>query len=501
MKLIFTLFIAFIFVPAFAQNVNLDSNFGSGGIVITPNTSEINRIAIDSDGSILSAGYSIESGGTGVYHLTLTKHSANGSVVSNFGTNGIVTTTIDHSEFPLDIEIQTDGKLLVAGSTYLGPTQSGPGDYHSFIARYKVNGELDSTFATNGVFKLQHSDSHITSIIVLTDGSILLAGNSYGMAAISKVDSNGTIDLSFGNSGSVFLSDVNYSFVLWEAILLSDQTLLCTGYEGSDVNNSKLTCCKLDLSGNFVQSFGQNGKVILDLHNTFPSITELLSGAQETPDGKIILEGYSTQALIIKINPDGTLDTGFGSNGILAHVYPFSELEIQTDGKFLIGGSQEIDDYNYGFSVTRLNSDGSLDNSFNGTGTFTTDISTGNDYLQTMKLVGTDKILVAGSSRLLSTDADFMLAKIDMSQSLSVGTTSSEGISLYPNPFSDDLTISVANDKITEILLTDELGRTLTKLIPGSINTLHLESLASGVYHLVFVTDSGEISTKKVVKR
>lgn len=501
MKSVLTTLSVCSLLSAFAQNVNLDSNFGNAGIVITPNTTEINSIAVDSDGSIFSAGYSIESGGSGIYRLTVTKHTNTGTIASNFGTNGMVTTTIDYSEFPLDIKLQPDGKILVSGSVYLGPTQSGPGDYNSFVARFNTNGDLDSSFAINGVFRLLHSDSHIVSMIILDDGSILLAGNSYGAAAISKIDSNGAIDPSFGNNGSVFLSDVNYTFILWKAILLSDQSVICVGYDGNDFNNSKLTYCKIDLNGDFVPGFGQNGKVILDLHNTTPSITELLSGVRETATGEIILSGYSMTPLLLKINPDGSLNNSFGTNGILNHSYPFSDLEMQADGKFLIGGNVEISEYNYGFSITRLNADGSLDNSFNGTGTFTADVSTGNDYLQTMKLTGTDHILVAGSSRLLSSNADFMLANIDISQSLNVETAGLEGISIYPNPFSSELTISVENNGITEIQLVDELGRMITKLIPESANTLHLDSLAAGVYYLVFVNHSGEIKTEKVVKR
>jgi uncharacterized delta-60 repeat protein len=500
MKRISTLSFILLSIPVFGQNVNLNSGFGNGGIVITPNTTEINSIAVDPDGNIFSAGYSIESGGSGIYRLTVTKHTANGAVAANFGTNGIVTTPIDYSEFPLDIKLQADGKILVSGSVYLGPSQSGPGDYNSFVARFNPNGNLDSSFAINGVFRLAHSDSHIVSMMILDDGSVLLAGNSYGMGTISRIDSNGVLDSSFGNNGSVFLSDTSYTLILWEAILLSDQSVICVGYDGNDFDNSKLTYCKIDLNGDFVPGFGQNGKVIMDLHNTLPSITEFLSGAKETADGKIILSGYSTTSLILKINPDGSLDSLFGTNGILNHSYPFADLELQADGKFLIGGSQEISEYNYGFSITRLNADGSLDNSFNGTGTFTTDISTGNDYLQTMKLAGTGQILVAGSSRLLSPDADFMLANLDISQSLSVQTTDSEEISVYPNPFSSELTIKIENTGITEIRLVDELGRMITSLVPETLNTLNLASLANGIYHLLFVDQSGEITTEKVIK-
>jgi uncharacterized delta-60 repeat protein len=501
MKLFSTLFIAITGFTAFSQTVLFNSNFGTGGIAITPNTSEINRIAVDADGSIFSAGYSIESGGTGIYHLTLTKHTANGIPVPSFGTNGIVATTIDYSEFPLDIKLQADGKILVAGSTYLGPTQNGPGDYNSFAVRYNPDGSLDQTFGNNGVFKLLHSDSHISSMIVLSDGSVLLAGNSFGTAAISKIEPNGVIDSSFGSNGSAFLSDANYTFILWEAILLSDQTILCAGYDGTDPNNSKLSYCKIDLNGHFIDNFGQNGKVILDLHNTSPQITELLSGVKETANGKLILTGYSTSSLIIQANLDGTLDTNFGTNGVLAHGYPFSDLEIQEDGKFLLGGSDEISDYNYGFSITRLNPDGSIDLSFNGNGTFTADPSPGNDYLQSMKLTESGHILVGGSSPLFSSNSNFMLADIDISQTLNLQEEKADGIEIYPNPFSDKVIISIENESVTSIQLMDAAGRSIGNYKVDKSIVLSLEHLDAGMYHVVFTNDRQEKISRKLIKQ
>lgn len=501
MKLFPTLLTCFAGFSAFAQSVHLNNQFGNSGIVITPNTSEINRIAIDPNGVIFSAGYSIESGGTGIYHLTVAKNGIHGAPVSNFGTNGLVTTTIDYSEFPLDIQLQTDGKILVAGSSYLGPTQTGPGDYHSFVVRYNTNGSLDNTFGNNGIFKLTYSDSHVAKMILPSDGSVLLAGNSYGSGTVSKINSNGVLDLNFGSGGSKFLSDASFTFILWDAILLSDHTILCVGYDGNDLNNMKLAYCKLDLNGNFVSNFGQNGKVVMDLFaGGFPEVSEFLQKAIELPTGQIVIGGQAMGAMLMKINADGTPVSNFGNNGILNHPYPYADFEIQADGKFLIGGSHIITDYNAGFSITRLNSNGSLDNSFNGTGTFTVDISPENDYLQQMKLKNNGHIIVGGSSGLLSNDSDFMLADIDINQSLTLSEEDIDGINVYPNPFSTDLNISITNAEVIEVKLVDEAGRIITQFIPKQENTLHLNSLAAGMYQLLITNQSGKTAVKKIVK-
>jgi len=502
MKWHFTPLIFLFSIPIFGQNVHLNPLFGSSGIAITPNATEINRIAIHPNGTIFSAGYSIESAGSGIYHLTLTKNSSNGIPVTNFGTNGIVTTPIDYSEFPLDIRLQTDGKILVSGSSYLGPTQSGPGDYHSFVVRYLSTGALDNNFGNNGIFKLTHSDSHIAKMILLSDGSVLLAGNSYGAGTVSKIGPNGDLDPAFGSNGSKFLSDANFTFILWDAILLADNTTLCVGYDHNDPNNMKLACCKLDMNGNLVSGFGQNGKMIIDLYNGgFPEVGEYLQKAIELPNGQIVIGGQAMGAMLLKINPDGSLVTNFGTNGILNHSYPFTDFQVQPDGKFLVGGSHQVSQYNAGFSVTRLNSNGSLDNSFNGTGTFTVDISTGNDYLQDMELTGNGHILVGGSSCSLSTDSDFMLADIDIHQSLGLEEENLDGITVYPNPFSDKLTVSIQNQSITEMQLIDGTGRIIEKYQGNKNIILFSEQLAPGMYQLIFTDDKKEQICKKLIKQ
>lgn len=500
MKQLLTPLLFLFSIAGSAQTIGLDPHFGNSGTAITPFTSEINSIATDANGFIFSAGYNIEPGGMGIYRLTVSKHTASGALVTNFGTNGIVTTAIEHSEFPLDIQLQQDGKILVSGSVYLGPTQSGPGEHVSFIIRYKTNGQPDSSFAVNGILEIPNPDSHFVSIMPLNDGSILLAGNSYGSGSITKINANGALDPSFGNNGAVFLSGANFQFILWDAIQLSDQTILCVGYEAGNFDNSKLAYCKINQNGDFVPAFGQNGKVVLDLHNSLPEVTEYLSLVKKSASGEIFIGGQSAGAIILKVDPsDGSLQSTFGNNGILHHPYPFADMEIQPDGKFLIGGSHEVTEYNAGFSITRLNSDGSLDPGFNNTGTFTVDISNGNDYLQTMKLLGTSTVLIGGSSHPDGSVANSMLVKIIIDGSLSVNELNPEEIAVYPNPFTDELSFSAPVDKFAEIQVIDAAGRTVTTLAAGE-NKLALGHLSKGMYQVRFIKPTGESSHQTIVK-
>ncbi|MNJ84507.1 hypothetical protein D3C87_19630 [compost metagenome] len=505
MKTYFTFFSCFIFFNTFSQNVSLDNNFGNSGVVITGNSTEINKLTIAPDGSVFSTGYHSLGGGSDVYRLTLSKHTSNGSIATNFGTNGLVYTEIEYSEFPLEIVLQPDGKILTAGSAYMGPTQAGPGDHRSFIARYHPNGAIDSSFANNGTLVFNHTDSHFNSILLQPNGSMLLVGNAGYQTCIMKLTSTGVLDTNYGNGGVKFIGDANYSLVNWGGISMSDGSILIYGYEANDLENPKLSCVKVDLQGNFITSFGQGGKVVIDIYDNSQVVGlsgELISDAFELPNGKIIMNGSAMGNLILQINANGTPDSGFGSNGILTHNYPSKDMQIQQDGKILLGGSRVISEYNYGFTITRLHSNGTPDLGFNGNGSFTVDVSPSNDYLQTMKLVHSgNAILIGGSSRDANAVANFMHVQIDISQSLSLSENAAETVSAYPNPFTSELTFSIDGNELSDIKLIDASGRIVSTFQQIQDNKLQLGHLSAGVYQLVFTKKSGETNTIKVAKQ
>lgn len=505
MRISFTFFSCLSFFYAFSQNVSLDNTFGNSGVAITDHSTEINTFVIAPDGSIFSSGYHSLGGGSDVYRLTVSKHNSNGSIASNFGTNGLVYTEVEYSEFPLDIILQPDGKILTAGSAYMGHTPNGPGDDRSFIVRYLPNGTIDSSFATNGIFVSSYTDSHFNSILLQNNGSMLLVGNAGYQACIAKLSANGVLDPTYGNGGVKFLGDPNYQMANWGGIPLSDGSILLYGYEASDFENPKLSCAKVDLQGNFVTTFGQGGKVVIDTYDNSQMVGitgEFISDAIELPNGQIILNGQVLQALILKLHADGTTDSNFGSNGILHHNHPSKEMLVQQDGKILLGASREISEYNYGFTITRLLANGNLDPGFNGTGTFTVDYSPGNDYLQAMRLLDSgNKLLVGGSSRDANSIAHFMHVQIDLSQSLSLSENAAGTVSVYPNPFTDELTLSIDGQDFSEIKLVDASGRMVSTFQHLQNNKLSLRHLSNGIYQLILTNKSGETKTIKVAKQ
>ena len=496
---------------AYSQNAALDPTFGNAGISVHPhpNTAELDCFAFDDNGNIISAGYARQGGaGTSNYQLTLTKTDTNGMLDTSFGVNGKVTTVIGDSEFPEDIVIQSDGKIIVVGSAYLGSTPSGPGPYNAFAVRYNANGSLDTSFATNGIYKLT-SARQFVSVMLLSNGAIVLGGNTSlnneYLAILVKLDSNGMEDSQYGTNGVLSLTSTNFKFLMWEAILLNNGSVFCVGYEYSDIpNHSKSAYCKIDSFGNFDTTFGTNGKVTLDLFNYNPitNITELLHTARELPNGQIVVGGTELNPFLLKMNSNGSLDSNFGTNGmrILSYSFRPRAMALQANGKIIIGGLKMFTIGNNGYTVTRLDNDGNLDTTFNnGKGLVDIDVSAGNDWLNHIKLQGNDTLVVGGSSTINSV-SNFTLARLLLDTPLSVEEPLEQFIKVYPNPFKDRFFVEDYEGIIKNIKIFDNKGRIIKTVSNSSPVKEIYTDFASGVYIINIETKDGRIMNKKMIK-
>lgn len=500
-----------VIFSAYSQNAALDPSFGNAGITAHPhpNTAEIQCFAFDNNGNIISAGYARQGGaGTSNYQLTLTKTDRNGMLDNTFGTNGKVTTVIGHSEFPEDIVIQPDGKIIVVGSAYLGSTPSGPGPYNAFAVRYNANGSLDTSFATNGIYKLT-SARQFVSVMLLSSGAIVLGGNTSlnneYLAILVKLDSNGVEDSQYGTNGVLSLTSSNFKFLMWEAILLNNGSIFCVGYEYSDIlNHSKSAYCKIDSFGNFDTTFGTSGKVTLDLFNYNPitNITELLHTARELPNGQIVVGGTELNPFLLKMNSNGSLDSTFGTNGMKILSYSFRPrvMATQEDGKIIIGSATRSALGGLAYRIVRFDTDGDLDTTFNnGKGLVDIDASAGDDWLNHIKLQSNDTLIIGGGSK-INNAYNFTLARLLLDTPLSVEESLEQFIKVYPNPFNDRLFVDDFEGIIKSIKIFDNTGR-IIKMVSNSnpIKEIYTD-FANGIYHISVETKDGRIMNKKMIK-
>ena len=140
----------------------------------------------------------------GIAIIAVSLHAQAGSLDTSFGTNGKVITSINSgADKAYSVAMQLDGKIVVGGMT----TNASTGQDFVCI-RYNTDGSLDNSFASGGIFTNDvqlGSDDVVYSIVIQSDGKIILAGSSDDgsnkNAAMMRLNSNGTIDTTFGTAG------------------------------------------------------------------------------------------------------------------------------------------------------------------------------------------------------------------------------------------------------------------------------------------------------------
>ncbi len=316
---------------------DLDSTFGNDGKVTTDFGSSNDRaqsVAIQSDGKIVAAGFSDNRNNS---DFAVVRYDTDGSLDSTFGGDGIVTTAVGgRDDTAYSIAIQNDGKIVAVG---FSDNHRNNSDFA--VVRYDTDGSLDSTFGGDGIvttdFGRNNNDTAF-SIAIQNDGKIVVGGKSNYNFIVARYNTDGSLDSTFGWGGKV-LTDVG-----------------------------------------------------LDEHGCSVAIQN---------DGKIVAagsgwNGSDWEFAVVRYNTDGSLDSTFGSDGIVTTDFGGGwenshSVAIQNDGKIVVGGES-----NYDFIVVRYNTDGSLDSSFGGDGIVRTAVGSGYDSAQGVAIQSDGKIIAAG---------------------------------------------------------------------------------------------------------
>ncbi len=213
----------------------LDNGFDFDGKVATPFSSDRHATAfamgIQTDGKIVLAGYSYV-GITANYQIALTRYNGDGSLDLTFDSDGMVLVS---TGFALGeafaLQIQSDNKIVVAGEQYIGF------DTDFMMMRFNEDGTLDNTFGTAGLYHSTYGGTEpeaLNALTILWDGRLVAAGyrgNGSGMQTVLiRCNANGTPDPTFGTDGMVS-SDLSDEADGATAILIqSDGKMLVCGY-------------------------------------------------------------------------------------------------------------------------------------------------------------------------------------------------------------------------------------------------------------------------------
>jgi uncharacterized delta-60 repeat protein len=359
---------------------------------------------------------------------------AAGDLDLTFGINGTVTTDFNISaDEAHSVFVQTDGKIIVAGSVN-DPT-TGTVDFG--LSRYNSDGSLDTTFGVGGKvttdFNAPFDNGY--SVIQQSDGKIVVVGSSYNDLtndvdfALSRYNSDGSLDATFGTSGKV-TTDFNTLYDYGHSIMQqSDGKIVAAGFSYDEVASSIIVALsRYNSDGSLDKTFGAGGKVTTN----FSGISVAGFSVTQQSDGKIVVAGSSYDPLtnsydfaLSRYNSNGSLDTTFGTNGIVTTDFNTSDdngfsVIQQNDGRIVTAGysynpfTDSID-----FALSRYNSDGSLDTTFGTAGKVTTDFNHTEDFCFGVKQQRDGKLVIAGSSKDFFTgNRDFLVIRYNNDGSL-----------------------------------------------------------------------------------
>jgi uncharacterized delta-60 repeat protein len=342
---------------------------------------EINAVVVQPDDKIIVGGW-FDTLGDGTRHY-LGRLNANGTLDETF-----VDSNVNGGVYAL--ALQPDGKVLIGGffNTFGLVTQQ-------YIARLNADGTLDTSF--NPVI-----NGSVRTIAVQPDGRILVGGeftlvDGETHARLVRLNPNGSLDASFNS---------NADGTIFTIALQADGKIIVGGYDNFTLLNGQPRdhIGRLNPNGSLDEDFdpGTNGKV---------------TGLAVQPDGRILLGGhFSSVAGTSRLNlgrlmPDGSLDTSF-----IAEVGPIYErvatVDLQLDGKILVGGTFEELGGATRMYLGRLYPDGRLDGNFN---------VAANDWVLALANQPDGKILVGGLFTMLAGEERNFIGRLNVDGTLDAG--------------------------------------------------------------------------------
>jgi uncharacterized delta-60 repeat protein len=250
-----------IVVARINQDGSYDRSFGTNGITIITFGSKdetASSLKLQDDGKIIVAGRTT---GVRFSNMAILRLDIDGTLDTTFSNDGKQTIIISNnrSDSFTDVDVTFDGKIIATGNTVsVGYAQMA-------IVRFLNNGELDLTFGDNGSTLERFCIS--SSIISLPSGKSLIAGGTWGTStiqsfSIARFDINGNLDTSFGNNGSVITSFGNYSHIL-KIKISDDNNIYAIGRAGTP---SDFAIAKYTMEGLLDTSFGENGTINTDFN-------------------------------------------------------------------------------------------------------------------------------------------------------------------------------------------------------------------------------------------
>ncbi|HWA12369.1 MAG TPA: DUF4347 domain-containing protein, partial [Burkholderiales bacterium] len=269
-----------------------------------------------------------------------------------------------------------------------------------------VTGALDRAFSGDGLATADFStNDQARGIALQADGRILVAGEGYNGGAaqeflVARFNADGTPDTGFGDAGHAFTAFGPSPSTVAGMALQADGGILVAG-SGNSTGTQDFQLVRYNDDGSLDTGFGTNGKVSTDLDG----FDDVAHGVLLQADGRILVYGESFGDLaLMRYNADGSNDGSFGSNGRVFTPPPGGYSAVanaaaqQADGRIVVAGAANLDGFSSDAAVARYSDTGALDPTFGSGGFVTVDFGLfGYDDMAAAVAIQDDgRILLAG---------------------------------------------------------------------------------------------------------
>ena len=278
-------------VYRFTANGTLDTSFDTDGMaaaVFANSYASANAVGIQPDGGIVVAGYVLNINNSNE-DFAAARFLPNGALDTSFDNDGLITTAIGTgNDVGNAMAIQTDGRIIVAGSAVFGSTT----DFA--LIRYNPDGSLDTTFSFDGkqTTPIGTGNDVANALTIQPNGKIIAAGyaaitSGNNDFAVVRYNADGSLDTTFDGDGKLTTPIGSFNDVGNAVAIQTDGKILVAGSTESASNVNDFAVVRYNTDGSLDNLYGSGGKVVVDVSGS----NDLGNAAALDSSGKTIIAG------------------------------------------------------------------------------------------------------------------------------------------------------------------------------------------------------------------
>jgi uncharacterized delta-60 repeat protein len=378
----------------------LDTSYAAAGIGIATNSSfsvTVNGMVVDTSGNAFIVGTAM-SATSPVFSAVVYKLNASGELDNTFGIGGVKTLTLTHDFQGRAVAVQSDGKVIVTGQSN-----------NSLVAvRLTAAGAPDTTYGSGGYATVSLGgqvpfvsamtlDSNGRAVVV---GSALPTSSLYRVLKLVRLTTSGLTDGTFGTSGVATLAHTSQDRVGKALRILPSGSIVVGGVDGTTTTRGFL--CQFSATGYLWTTFGNTGNGIAQTPTTMASVVDV--GIETS--GRLVALGQASTGgdiAVARMTSFGVLDSTFSGDGLATFSVGTqgaiaAGMSLRTADRRIFIGCTALNSGSQDFCLLRVSPDGALDSGFDEDGVAIHSVGSGFDSVSAISLQSDGKVLLAGAA-------------------------------------------------------------------------------------------------------